>query len=235
MNSIYDKEIILRAKNIGVYYSRRVGFLKFKKYWAIENISFDVYHGETLGIIGRNGAGKSSILKVISGIIQADSGEIEKKYYSASLLALQVGFINYLTGKENLILSGLLLGMNHKEIKMHMNDIIKFSELEDVINEPVSSYSVGMRARLGFAIAIYANPDIILIDEALGVGDAKFKKKSNEEMRNKIKSNKTVILVSHNMATIRELCDRVVWIENGRAVEVGPTEAVVSKYEYKYN
>ena len=160
-----------------------------------------------------------------------DSGEIElfdcKK---ASLLSLQVGFIGHLNGRENAILSGMLLGMSRKYIEEHIDEIIEFSELGDFFEQPVKTYSSGMKARLGFSVSFLANPDILLLDEVLGVGDAAFQIKSTKAMKEKIQSNKTIVLVSHNTNMIRELCDRAVWIEDGVTRKQGNVENVINEY-----
>lgn len=206
---------VLRIKNVGVSYRRRAGFFRWSHYCALKDVSFDLYHGETLGVIGRNGAGKSTLLKLLAGIISPDCGEITNSGCSVSLLSLQAGFIPNLTGRENAILSGMLLGLHRMEIEKKMDQIVSFSGLEDFIDEPVKSYSVGMRARLGFSVAFQADPDVLLIDEVLGVGDAEFKKKSAEAMQSKINSNKTIVLVSHDERLIDSLCDRKILIEGG--------------------
>ncbi len=187
-------------------------------------------HGETLGVIGRNGVGKSTLLRVIAGIMSPDKGKIVQAGYRASLLSLQVGFVAQLSGRENAILSGMLLGAAKKQIELSMDSIIEFSELDDFIDEPVSSYSAGMKARLGFSVALQADPDILLIDEVLGVGDAEFREKSAREIRRRIQSDRSVILVSHNTVTVQNLCDRVVWIEQGRTSAIGDPGEVLEAY-----
>ncbi len=225
-------EPVLSLHDIGVRYRRRGGIFKTKHSWAIKSASFDVLHGETLGIIGSNGAGKSTILRVIAGIIQPDKGEVRKFMdYTASLLALQVGFVPYLTGRENIWLSGMVLGMSRRQLMNKVDGIVEFSELGEFIDEPVMTYSVGMRARLGFAISFQADPDIMLIDEVLGVGDAAFKEKSANAMKEKVRANKTVVLASHNESTIRELCHRAVWIENGKTMVQGEPDVVLRQYQ----
>jgi lipopolysaccharide transport system ATP-binding protein len=224
------KDVVVSLKNIAVSYRRRAGTLRWDKYWALNDVSFDVFHGETLGIVGHNGAGKSTLLRVLAGIIAPDRGEIQKNGHSVSLLSLQAGFIPHLSGKENAVLSGMLLGLHRKDIEKKMRDIVLFSELGDFIEEPVRSYSLGMKARLGFAIAFQTDPDVLLVDEVLGVGDMQFRKKSSEAMRKKIQSDKTVVLVSHNADMIRELCDRVVWIEDGKSCLEGDPGLILAHY-----
>ena len=178
------KKVILSLKNTGLFYKRKTGLLRHDKYWALRDVSFDLYHGETLGIIGKNGVGKSTVLRMIAGVIDPDRGEvIRHEPLRASLLALQVGFIAHLTGRQNAILGGLVLGLCRAEVEALLPQIIEFSELGDFIDQPVRSYSMGMRARLGFSVALYADPDILLVDEVLGVGDEDFQKKSADAIR----------------------------------------------------
>lgn len=224
---------ILSLEQAGVYYRRKGGFLGLRgeAFWALETISLSLYQGENLGIIGRNGAGKSTLLQLIAGILKPDRGQmLVERSYRASLLALQLGFIPYLSGRENAILSGMLMGMSRKQVAANLDKIIEFSELGEFIEQPVITYSSGMSARLGFSVAIYADPDVLLVDEVLGVGDASFAIKSTEAMFEKMRSNKTVVFVSHNTSLIKQLCTRVVWIENGKTMAEGLTEQVLPKY-----
>jgi len=224
-------ERLLRLENVGVSYRRRGGLNRRSLFWALEDVSFEIYRGETLGVIGRNGVGKSTLLRLLAGIIQPDLGTIRFDYpCHISLLSLQVGFIPQLTGRENAVLSGMLLGMRRKEIEERMGEIIAFAELEDFIDQPISTYSTGMRARLGFSVAFQADPDILLVDEVLGVGDAEFREKSAQAMRQKIRSNRTVVLVSHNQQTIRNLCDRALWIEKGCTRLESDPDSVLKAY-----
>ena len=209
----------------------RAGFFRQEKFWAINDVSFNVYHGETLGVIGRNGAGKSSLLRVLAGIVNPDIGKVVNHGVTASLLSLQVGFVNHLTGRENAILSGMMLGLSKGEVIKRMDDIREYSDIGDFFDQPVNNYSSGMRARLGFSIAIYVNPDVILLDEVLGVGDIEFREKSTATIKGIMKSDKTVVLVSHNGSVIKQLCDRVVWIDDMKTKMVGEPDEVVSSYE----
>lgn len=225
-------EKIIELSSVGLCYKLRSGHIKTSEYWALRDITFSLYSGECLGVIGRNGVGKSSLLKVISGILQPDRGEvINHKPIVSSLLTLQLGFSSNLTGRENALLSGMLLGLSKKQVEAKLQDIIDFSELGSFFEAPLSSYSSGMRARLGFAVSMLSRPDLLLIDEVLGVGDAQFKLKSNKAIKNWIKSEKTVVLVSHSLGTVKELCNRVVWIEKGETIMEGETEQVLKKYE----
>lgn len=225
---------IMSLKNVSVSYRRRSGFLRWSRYWALEDVSFNLYHGETLGVVGKNGAGKSTLLRVMAGIIAADRGVIDRGGCTVSLLSLQVGFIPHLSGRQNAILSGMLLGMSRKYVEKKMNQIIAFSGLEDFIDEPVRTYSTGMCARLGFSVSIQMDPDVILVDEVLGVGDAEFREKSSKALREKISSNKTVVIVSHDEGTLRELCDRVLWIDGKENNNVGDVDSVLASYNSSY-
>lgn len=230
--SIINQTKILGLQHIGLYYSRRQGFFKQSKYWALKDISFDLYAGETLGIIGRNGVGKSTLLKVLAGIVKPNTGEmnIYREGLRFSLISIQAGFVPYLSGRENAILNGMLLGASKKQIVERMDDIINFSELDGFFDEPVNTYSTGMRARLGFSVAFYVDPDVILLDEVLGVGDESFKQKSTKAMKDRIKTDKTVVLVSHNVQLIEEVCDRVVWIEDGKTKSQGDANDILKRY-----
>lgn len=224
--------IILSLRNIGLSYTRRQGIFKRSRFWALNDVSFDLYKGETLGIIGKNGVGKSTLLRLIAGIISPDCGEmaIYQKRMRISLISLQAGFNPSISGRENAILSGMLLGASKNAVVEHMDDIIAFSELGDFIQDPVGTYSTGMRARLGFSVAYHVNPDVILLDEVLGVGDEKFRIKSTEAMKERIRSDKTVVLVSHSVQLVRELCNRAVWIEGGITRLQGDVDDVLNGY-----
>ncbi len=224
----------MSLQNVGVSYRRRAGVLRWSRFWALNNISFDLFRGETLGVIGRNGVGKSTLLQVMAGIISPDKGVIVRNDCSVSLLSLQVGFIPHLTGRENAVLSGMLLGIHRVDIEKAMPEIIEFSGLGEFIDEPVRAYSTGMRARLGFSVSIQINPDVILVDEVLGVGDAEFRKKSNAAMRDKISSDKTVVIVSHDESTLKELCDRVIWVDNQGENKTGGVDDVLLSYQNSF-
>jgi len=230
-SKICSNNPILSLKNVGVSYPQKNGFFKKNPYWALKNVSFDLFHGETLGIIGRNGAGKSTMLRLIAGILEPDKGEIVRSNLSVSLLSLSVGFSPHLTGRQNAVLSGLLLGMRRFQIEQKMNRIIEFAELGEFFDQPVRTYSTGMRARLGFSVALQADQDIMLVDEVLGVGDEDFRIKSSTALKKKIRSEKSVIIVSHSVPTLKELCDRVVWIEDGENRAEGNSDDVLSRYQ----
>ncbi len=209
-------DVIISLQDVGVRYKRRGGLFRKPEYFqALEGVSFDIRRGETLGILGRNGAGKSTLLRVVAGIIQPDSGEIVNHGVTVSLLALQAGFDAELPGTDNAILSGMLMGYTRKQVEARLDDIAEFSELGDFMYEPVKTYSSGMKARLGFSVAMYMTPDVLLLDEVLSVGDKQFKKKAETEMMKKLHSDQTVLLVSHSERQVGRLCERVVEIQGG--------------------
>lgn len=199
---------------------------------AIHPMSFETHEGDVVGIIGKNGSGKSTLLRAVSGIFSPDSGEIETYGNTVSLMALGVGFRPDLSGRENIFLSGLLLGYRESQIRERLDEIIEFSELGDFIDMPVRTYSSGMFSKLAFSISAIMEPDILLIDEVLSVGDAKFKKKSYQKIRTLLSERvKTAMIVSHNMDTLRTLCNRVLWIHEGHLVADGSTDEVIRAYE----
>jgi len=222
--------IAISLSNIGVKYSQKKGFMRTSDFWALKDVSFDLMHGETLGVIGKNGVGKSSLLKVLAGVILPDRGEMKSHVHSVALLGLQVGLNSQLSGRDNAILNGMMMGLSKNEIEISIPEIINFTGLGEFIDQPVRNYSEGMRARLRFSIAIQSDPDVLLIDEVFGVGDIEFRRKSSEIIKARISSDKTVLIVSHDIETLNELCDRVVWIDQGETKMVGPTNQVIAKY-----
>jgi len=198
--------------------------------WALRDVSFEVKQGEVLGIIGRNGAGKSTLLKVLTQITEPTEGRAELSGRVNSLLEVGTGFHPELTGRENVRLSGTILGMTRKEIDRKFDEIVDFSGVETYIDTPVKRYSSGMRVRLGFAVAAHLEPEILLIDEVLAVGDAAFQKKCLGKMRDVAKEGRTVLFVSHNMGAVQNLCSRAIWLNDGKIVEDGPAGEVVSSY-----
>lgn len=196
-------------------------------------IVLGMHRGETVGIIGCNGAGKTTLLRAMAGIIEPDSGRILNYGARVSLLSLGVGFMPNISGRENAMLSGMLLGLTRKQITKRIDAIIDFAELGVFFDQPLRTYSTGMHARLGFATAIQVDPDVLLVDEVLGVGDEEFRVKSAFEMKKLIKSDKTVILTSHVISTMKELCDRILWIENGLVRHVGQTQTILDIYTQK--
>lgn len=229
--AIRPDEPVISLRNVGVTYRRRTGFLRRESFEALRNVSFDLWRGASLGVIGTNGAGKSTLLRVLSGIIRPDKGSIINRGHSVALLSLQLGFDPNLSGRDNAIVNALLLGFRRKDVQEKLDEIIAFSELASFIDNPLHTYSAGMRARLGFSVAFHMEPDILLVDEVLGVGDADFQRKSRAEMERKIASDKTVVLVSHSPPTVRKLCSRVVWIEQGESRMEGAADEVLKAYE----
>lgn len=204
-------EIILSLHHVGVRYKRRGGLFQKPEYFqALDGVSFDLYRGETLGIVGRNGAGKSTLLRIMAGIIRPDQGQVINHGVSVSLLALQAGFDPELPGRDNAIMNGMLLGYTRRQVEARMADIVAFSELGDFIDEPVKTYSSGMRSRLGFSVSVFMTPDVLLLDEILSVGDKAFREKAESEMTRKMRSDQTIVLVSHSENQINRLCDRVI-------------------------
>jgi len=211
-------ELLYRFKNIGLCYHKKTSLpWKRKEFWALHDVTFDVYRGEAIGIIGKNGAGKSSLLRIIAGIIKPDRGEFVRMCdVKSSLQSLNAGFNPLLSGRQNIFLSGLMLGIPKDDIKARINEIIEMSELGDFIEEPVGSYSNGMKSRLGFSIAYFMNPDVLLIDEALAVGDPAFREKSASLLREKIRKDEcTAVIVSHSAPLLKGLCNRIIQIESG--------------------
>lgn len=203
-----------------------------EEFQAVKNVSFRVEKGEIVGLIGKNGSGKSTMLRAIAGIFSPNSGTINLHGHSVSLLSIGVGFQKELSGRDNILLSGMLLGFSEEQIREHMDEIIQFSELGKFIDAPVRTYSSGMHSKLAFSITAVLETDIILIDEVLSVGDSRFKKKSYAKMKELISdTNRTVVIVSHDMKTIRDLCSKVLWINDGEMVQYGDTETVLEAYD----
>ena len=206
------------------------GKLHYKKYWALQDVSFTVERGDVVGIIGHNGAGKSTLLKVISGILKQTSGEVTIKGNVVPMLELGSGFDYELTGFENIFLNGAILGYSKEFLYDKFYEIVEFSELGDFINYPLRSYSSGMVMRLAFSIATMVKPDILIVDEILGVGDAEFQDKSKLRMHDLMTGGTTVLVVSHDINQIREICNRVIWIEHGCIHMIGETNLVCDQY-----
>jgi ABC-2 type transport system ATP-binding protein len=201
------------------------------EFWPLREVSFAVNSGERLGLIGPNGAGKSTLLKVIAGIIPPSVGRVVVRGRIAPLIELGAGFDPYLTGRENVFLYGSLLGFPQKELERRFDRIVKFAELDEFIDVPLMNYSVGMSTRLGFAIATDVEPDLLLLDEVFSVGDAAFQRKCEARMEAFKAKGVTILLVSHNMNLIREICSRTLFLQHGRVVAIGPTNDVVAEYE----
>ncbi|MBQ7928501.1 MAG: ABC transporter ATP-binding protein [Methanobrevibacter sp.] len=201
-----------------------------EKIRVLDDISFKVYRGEKLGILGFNGAGKSTLLKIMAGIYEPTSGSITTYGRIAPLLELGAGFDKNYTGKNNIFLNGALLSLDEKFLKEKYDEIVEFSELGEFINYPIKNYSSGMRTKLGFSIATLINPDILIIDEILSVGDIKFKKKSGDKINSMMKEGVTVLLVTHSTRQMKRICDRCIWLENGQIKMDGDAEEVCDAY-----
>ena len=197
---------------------------------AVRNVTFDVPHGTVLGVVGANGAGKSTLVRTIAGILPPNEGRIEVHGRVSTLLALGVGFNRKLSGRENVVLGGLAAGIKREQLAEKYDDIVKFAELEDFIDMPMRTYSSGMYGRLAFSVAVNMEPDILLIDEALSAGDARFRRKSAEKMRELCGEDRTVILVSHALGTIKELADQAIWMHKGELRMWDDPESVVTAY-----
>ena len=201
------------------------------RFVAVKGISFYVREGEILGIIGKNGSGKSTTLNALAGIFSPDSGSIDLNGHSISLLSLGVGFIREMTGRENITLSGMLLGFTEEQVKAKEQEIIDFAEIGEFIDMPVRTYSSGMYSKLAFSITAILETDIMLIDEVLSVGDQKFKKKSYEKMKSLISNkDRTVVIVSHSIETLKQLCDTVMWMHEGQIKRIGDPNEVLDEY-----
>jgi len=210
---------------------RSLGRQKQESFWALKDVSLEVREGEVLGLIGRNGAGKTTLLKILSRITQPTTGWAEIHGRVGSLLEVGTGFHSELTGRENTFLSGAILGMSKREIASKFDEIVAFAELEKFIDTPVKHYSSGMYVRLAFAVAAHLDPEILLVDEVLAVGDIKFQKKCLGKMGDVARAGRTVLLVTHQMNQIRRLCHRVAWIDGGTVKQSGPANETVSAYE----
>ena len=201
-----------------------------RKFTALKGVNIKIKQGEVIGIIGRNGSGKSTLLRVISGIYPPDTGEVQAAGDISLLAGLGTGFSGHQTGRENALLYGSILGHDEDEMREKLDDIIEFSELGDFIDEPLRTYSAGMKARLGLAVASAIHPHILLIDEVLGVGDPNFKEKSKEKILSMVKGASTVVIVSHSFGLMTDICDRVILLHHGEVMHDGPPQESIKKY-----
>ncbi len=233
--AITVKDLKIRYKSVQAYSIKksllRMKNAETKEFEAVRGISFEVKQGEILGITGKNGSGKSTMLRALANIFSADEGSIDLHGHTVSLLAIGVGFMKDLTGRENIMLSGMLLGFTEDQVREKMPEIIDFAGLGKFIDMPVRTYSSGMYSKLAFSITAILETEIMLIDEVLSVGDEKFKKKSYKKMKSLISNrDRTVVIVSHNLATLEELCDRVLWMHDGKKKMLGEPHEVIEKY-----
>lgn len=234
MNAIEVKNVSISYRILNSISIRKTLFHKKQRnevFEAVKDVSFEVEEGGILGIIGKNGSGKSTLLRSMAGVFSPNSGVINLHGHSVSLMALGVGFKPELTGRANVMLSGLLLGFTEHEVEARMDEIIDFAELGDFIDRPVRTYSSGMHSKLAFAITAMLETDIMLVDEVLSVGDERFRVKSMDKMRQLITdADRTVVIVSHDIPTLSELCDRVLWLHDGEMKEIGEPEIVLGHY-----
>ncbi len=228
---ITQSEAILTVHEVGLHYNSRVGLFKRFEHTALNGLSFHLNRGETLGILGRNGCGKSSLLRIMAGLIDPTSGKVIcDAGVRRALLILGLGFRPDLSGRDNALLSTMLQGATKNQALETLPAIHDFSELGEFFDQPVKTYSSGMRARLGFATALENKVDVLLLDEVLSVGDAHFKQKAEKAMLNKINSQQTVVFVSHNVKQINALCERALWLDNGVIKSIGESKKVTAQY-----
>jgi lipopolysaccharide transport system ATP-binding protein len=231
------QENVLETRNVILRYRTRSGFFKWFEHTALCGISFELKKGEILGVLGRNGCGKSTLLRLLAGLVEPTSGKILcEKNTRRALLTLGLGFRSDLSGRDNALLSAMLQGATKAEALESLSEIHEFSELGVFFDQPVKTYSSGMRARLGFATAIKTEVDVLLIDEVLGVGDFQFRKKAEATLKEKFNGSQTVVFVSHNADQVKNLCDRAIWLKDGTVKNIGDSEAVAESYfQYKNN
>lgn len=203
------------------------------EFWALDDLTFNVKKGEVVGLIGSNGAGKSTLLKVVSGVMKPTKGKVEVRGIISPMIELGAGFDPELTARENIYLNGAILGYSKEFLEEKFDDIVKFSELEEFLDVPVKNFSSGMTAKLAFSIATVVNPEILIVDEILSVGDIKFQEKSKGKMLEMIKGGTTVLYVSHSLESIKDLCDKVIWIEHGKLIKMGNAKEICDEYYKK--
>jgi ABC-type polysaccharide/polyol phosphate transport system ATPase subunit len=223
---IHDRPDSLREAFVRKF--RNLG--KYEDFYALRDVSLQIRGGESVGIIGRNGSGKSTLLKIIVRVYKPSSGRVEVEGRVSALIELGAGFHHDLTGRENIVVNGALLGFSRREMREKHRDIVAFAELEEFIDTPIKQYSSGMLARLGFAVATEVDPDILLVDEILAVGDEPFQHKCLERMNNFRRQGKTIVLVSHDMGLVQSLCDRVLLLDHGHLHADGPPKQVITRY-----
>ncbi|MNJ24663.1 Teichoic acids export ATP-binding protein TagH [compost metagenome] len=226
-----NEQIALTAERLSLSFRNGLRLFTSASTTVLGNVSFMFARGETLGVAGGNGAGKSMLLKELAGIYQPTRGRMTKSVPNVSLLNLQLGFDENLDARDNIVLSGMLMGLSRKRMRELTDEILDYAELDSAVSIPVRSYSTGMKARLGFAISKYSRPDVILLDEVLSVGDGHFREKAEATMREMMMGNQTVVFVSHDSGRIRELCSRVCWLKDGRVQMLGQAGEVMNAYD----
>ena len=211
-------------------FNKKMRVPKSKEFWALKDVDLEIKKGEVVGLIGSNGAGKSTLLKLVSGVMKPTKGEIIVNGKVSPMIELGAGFDDDLSARENIFLNGAILGYSEEFINEKFDEIVEFSELRDFLDVPIKNFSSGMTAKLAFAIATVVDPEILIVDEILSVGDIKFQEKSKNKMMEMINGGTTVLFVSHSIKQIEELCSRVVWLEHGEIVEIGETKTVCEHY-----
>lgn len=222
-----EKDFSIKQLFINIFSGKKK---KNEYFWALKDVSFEVNKGDVVGLIGSNGAGKSTLLKVVSGVMKPTSGKVEVDGVISPMIELGAGFDLNLTARENIYLNGAILGYSKKFLDSKFDEIVEFSELKDFLDVPVKNFSSGMTAKLAFSIATIVNPEILIVDEILSVGDIKFQEKSKNKMLEMINGGTTVLYVSHSLESIKELCNKVIWLDHGKIVMMGETERVCDKY-----
>ena len=231
-----DSEPLLSLRHVGVRYRLRRKIEGSRDYWALRDVSLDVHPGETLAVLGSNGAGKSTLMKVMAGIVAPDRGECRARPgCRVSLLALGAGFESNLTGRENALLGGMLLGLHRRTMSKRLRSVEEFSGLGEFFDQPIFTYSSGMLARLGFAVALEVDPDVLLVDEILSVGDIAFQEKSFQALHQRMRQRKTVVFISHDFTAITALCQRAAWIDAGVTRAAGSVQEVVEEFAISQN
>ncbi len=250
MNQTTINDVLLDVQDVGIHFKRTIStrrkdlhnsfssifrliLNKERKelFWAVRKVGFRLHKGEVIGIIGHNGAGKSTLLRLLAGVLIPDEGNVVVNGRVSSLLALGSGFMLDLNGRENIYLNGMYMGMQKKRIDEVYEDIVAFSELEKFIETPIKYYSMGMKTRLGFSVAVHTMPEILLVDEVLGAGDKQFQAKARKKMEDVIASAKGIIIVSHNMEQIANFCTKCLWIDKGKIRASGPAQQIVAEYK----
>ena len=244
-----EKKVIVKVEDVSIkfslasekfdgfkeYFIQRVKKkITYQDFWALQDVSFEVYKGETLGLIGVNGSGKSTMLKIIAGVMKPTCGSVKTSGVIAPLIELGAGFDFDLTAKENVFLNGTLLGYTREYLEEHYEEIVEFSELRDFMDVPVKNYSSGMVSRLAFAIATIGTPDILIVDEVLSVGDFRFQQKCEQRIHNMKEKGTTILFVSHSIDQVKSICNKIVWLEKGRVKRFGDVESICEEYRNSY-
>lgn len=225
-----EKDFSMKQAFVNFFTKKKKKKKKNDDFWALKNVSFTVDKGEVVGLIGSNGAGKSTLLKVVSGVMKPTSGKVTVQGVISPMIELGAGFDGNLTARENIYLNGAILGYSKKFLDEKFEEIVEFSELRDFLDVPVKNFSSGMTAKLAFSIATVVNPEILIVDEILSVGDIKFQEKSKNKMMEMIKGGTTVLYVSHSLESIKDLCTKVVWLEHGKVIKIGDTKKICDAY-----